>query len=412
MASNIHILPRALVEVRAHPHNGSISHQYHMDMIFDRDKFHCKLSESAHLVDPVKKESVYLIFDATNVRAISFNDNDEVPLDAANAFIKQARCTTAADVVSLQFTLAQNVPLTVPLSALQQRSSTSKIMNTMLRLGQCDTFTVYVPSDAINHKRLSELCEALDKGIVRLHERSVKGLYAGAGSKTITCLDDLWTLNRPESPPPYDPSTAPGASNDEPPSRSPFRNTSNSRKREKSRIASPVSRQTPSKRQLLTEKAVPEPWELAFAALNVEFANLREQLKQLQRVPGIDAGTQTDPLIKRAPVSCSVPDLHCSSSSQASTVENTIEDRLLMVEDSIADEHKQLALLAEKVDHKDKQVCMKGYHEFTTTRCCSQPPPTFSLHKISAWRAFLWLSDQRFLSTAVPFLITHCSVAG
>ncbi|KAG9650869.1 hypothetical protein KCU64_g8914, partial [Aureobasidium melanogenum] len=326
-------------------------------MVFHQDTFHCKLSTSVHLVDTDKeKESVYLVLDATNIRAICLPKSEDVPLNVVNAFIKQARCVTATDIVSLQFTLKQKVHLIVPKSALQKRPSTITDVDTLLRLGQCDTFTVYVPSDSINQRRLPDLCEALDQGATKPSDRHIKSLYGGAGSKVITCLGDLWTLNRPENPPPYDPSTAPGATDSEPTSHSDFRDTRNPRKHGKRRTTSPIPRQTPPKRQLLAEKVVQQPWEVAFAALSAEFATLREQLQQLQRAPGVDAGTQTDPFEEHAPASCSVPDPHCSSPSQASTVENTTEDRLLMVEDSTADGHKQLALLAEKVDHKDKQI--------------------------------------------------------
>ncbi|KAH0376808.1 hypothetical protein KCU92_g9597, partial [Aureobasidium melanogenum] len=326
-------------------------------MVCDQDTFHCKLSTSVHLVDPEKdKESVYLVLDATNVGAICLPKSEDVPLNVTNAFIKQARCVTATDIVSLQFTLKQKVHLIVPKSALRKRPSTITDIDNLLRLGQCDTFTIYISSKYINQGGLPDLCKALDQGAIKPSDRHIKSLYGGAGSKVITCLDDLWTFNQPENPPPYDPLTAPGAIDSESTSQSDSRDTSNSRKRGKRRIASPVPRQTPPKRQLLTERAVPEPWELAFAALSAEFTTLREQLQQLQRAPGVDAGTQTDPFVGHAPGSCSVPDPHCSSPSQASTVENTIEDRLLMVEDSILEEQKQRALLDEKLNHTDKQI--------------------------------------------------------
>lgn len=385
MASNVRISSSTVVQVCEDPHNVSTSHEYNMNLVFDQDTFHCKLSTPVHLVDTDSQGAVYLVLDATNLGAISLQNNEDVPPNVANAFIKQAHGVAATDIVSLQFTLIQKVHLLAPRSALQKRPSTIADIHTLLQLGQCDTFTIYVPSGSINHELLPDLCKALEQGAIKQSDRHIKSLHRGA-SKIVTCLDDLWTLNRLESPPPYDTLTAPGAAESKPTSQSDSRDTSSSRKRGKRRIVSPVSRQTPYKRQFLTEKAVPEPWELAFAALNAEFAILREQVQQLQRGPVVDAGTQTDPFVDHAPESCSLPDPHYSSPSQASTVENSIEDRLLMVEDSILEEQILRALLDEKLENTDKQVRMQEYRGATITRW--RPiSPTFMLHSFSQrWR--------------------------
>ncbi|KAG9683830.1 hypothetical protein KCU95_g5124, partial [Aureobasidium melanogenum] len=362
MASNIRTSSKTLVQVCEDPHNGSILHEIYMNLVFDQDTFHCKLSTDVNLVEPDKKPvPIYLVLDAANVGAICLPKSEDVPPNVANAFVKKARCSTASDLVSLQFTLTQKVHLIVPKSALQKKTSTVTDVDNLLRLGQCDTFTIYVPSKSINQVDLPGLCKALGQGAIIPSERHLDTLYEGAGYKVIMCLDDLWTFNRPENPPPYDLSTTSaisGAIDSEPASQSDSRDTSSSRKRGKRRIASPVSRQTPSKRQLLTEKAVPEPWELAFAALSAEFAILREQVQQLQRAPVVDAGTQTDPFVDHAPESCSMPDPHYSSPSQASTVENSIEERLLMVEDSVLEEQFWRALSDEKLENTDKQLAL------------------------------------------------------
>lgn len=354
---------KALAQVCILSQHGSASHQYPMDMVLEEGNvFHCKLSTHAHSIDianKIKRTSVYLFLDASHVQSLTVCDNEEeaIPSCVKSAFIKQASSTSSDDIVSIRFVLKGHAPLVTPDSRLQKRPSLFKDIEALLRIGQSETFNVYVPSNTISREHLPGLCNALARGALKpAPEGVIKSLYTRpTKSKIVTRLDELWNANEPDGPPPYSP-TAPGASDDEPSSQSDSRDTCNYRRRGKRRTASPVSRQTSPKRQLLTEKSAPERWELAFAALSAEFATLREQLQQLQRAPGVDAGTQTDPLVEHGPASCSVSHPQYSSPSQASTVENTIEDRLLMVEDSILDEQNQRVMLDAKLDHENKQV--------------------------------------------------------
>jgi hypothetical protein len=379
MASSVaSITSKALVHVCANTPDGSISCQYHMDISYDQDTFHCKLIASARLADSDKKVFVYLILDATNVKAITLHGHDEVPLDVAKDFIKQARCTTVADIVSLQLTLTQSVPLVVPDLALQHKTNAVKDIDTLLRLGRCETFTVYVPSGSVNHERLGKLCETLDRSVLKPAERVIKTLYAGAGYKIASHVDEIWSPNPPGGPPPYDPSTVPGASNDESSGPSNATPSNSSRAQGKRRSGSPDLHRSPSKRQLLTEKATLEPWQLAIAAqgaqiaaLHAQLSTLSEQVQQLQRAPGVDAETQTDPVDKNESESSPDADSEPSyiSHSQASTVENTIDDRLIMLEanvderlkmleENIIEEQTQRGKLDEKIEINNKEVCV------------------------------------------------------
>ncbi|KAH0203598.1 hypothetical protein KCU99_g3563, partial [Aureobasidium melanogenum] len=336
-------------------------------MVLEGSLFYCKLITPARLINTaneVKKTSVCLFFDASHVQGLGVCDNDEevIPSCVKSAFVKQASSTSAADLMSIRFVLKGHAPLVAPDSMLQKRPSMFKDIEALLRMGRSDTFKVYLPSSAVSRKHLLGLSDALARGMKPAPENVINSIYRKPfKSKIVTRLDELWGLNEPENPPPYDLSTVPGASNDEPSSQSDFRDTSSSGKRGKRRMASPVSRQTPSKRQFLTEKADPEPWELAFAAQGAQIAalcaelhTLREEMQRFRRASMVDAETQTDPPAEAEAKPGS--SLDYASPSQASTVENTIEDRLLMVEDSILEEQKQRALLDEKLDHTDKQI--------------------------------------------------------
>ncbi|KAH0022791.1 hypothetical protein KCU78_g5656, partial [Aureobasidium melanogenum] len=336
-------------------------------MVLEGSLFYCKLITPARLINTaneVKKTSVCLFLDASHVQSLGVCDNEEevIPSCVKSAFVKQASSTSADDLMSIHFVLKGHAPLVAPDSMLQKRPSMFKDIEALLRMGRSDTFKVYLPSSAVSRKHLLGLSDALARGMKPAPENVINSIYRKPfKSKIVTRLDELWDLNEPENPPPYDLSTVPGASNDEPSSQSDFRDISSSGKRGKRRMASPVSRQTPSKRQFLTEKADSEPWELAFAAqgaqiaaLCAELQTLREEMQRFRRASMVDVGTQTDPLAEAEAKPGS--SLDHASSSQASTVENTIEDRLLMLEDSILDEQKQRALLDEKLGHTDKQI--------------------------------------------------------
>lgn len=376
------IATKALVLIRVPNQDGFSSHQYTMDMIVEGDTFHCKLSTPARLINPAKKVPIYLVLDASHVQELEVcnNETKAIPSSITSGFIERALCTSSDDIVGLRFVLKRHAPLVTPDSILQKRPSSCDEIEALLRIGQYGTFKVYVPSRAINSERLPSLCNALAEGALNpAPEGVIRSLYPRTTSKLVTRIDQLWSLY-PQGLPPYDQSTAPGASKDESTGQSDFRPPSRYRARIKRRISSPASRQTAPKRQLLTEKPVREPWELAIAAQGDELAALRAELsalreeQQVRRTPVIDLGTQIDPSFENRPRSSPDPVAYCVSPTnyvshnQTSTVEKTIKDRLILVEDTVLDEKKQRALSSANLDHNNQQVCMQGYHRSSTIR--------------------------------------------
>jgi hypothetical protein len=367
---------KATVQICVPDQDGATSFQYAMDLTLDGSTFYCKLSTSARLISPVKKVPVYLFLDAGYVHSLEICDNktEGIPPSVATGFVERAVCTSSDDIVGLRFRLKCNAPLFAPDSLLQKRRSTCDEIKSLLQIGRYETFVVYMSSSAIDKARLSSLCLELAKGTLKpVPEGVIKSLYhPDTTSQVITHLDQLSSLYS-QGLPPYDPSTAPGASNDEASQSGP--RPSHSSKR---RSGSPNLHQIPSKRQLLTEKATLEPWQLAIAAqgaqiaaLSAELSALREQVQQLQRAPGVNAETQTDPVIEHEPESSPDADQESSyvSHSQASTVENTIDDRLMMLEanvderlkmleQDIIEEQTQRVELDEKIENNNKEVCV------------------------------------------------------
>jgi hypothetical protein len=350
-----------------------------MDLSLDKDTFHCKLRTRAQLNDSVKKAFVYLFLDASHVQSLDICDDDEaIPPSVTNALVKRALNTSSNGITVLQFALKSYASLIVPDLLLHKKSSCGDL-EALLRVGQCETFKVYVLSSAISRERLSSLCSALAEGALQpAPEGVINNLYVNSSYKKVTHVDQVWSSNPIGSPPPYDPSTAPGASNDGLSGPSDPTPSNSSRAQGKRRSGSPDLHRIPSKRQLLTEKPTLEPWQLAIAAqgaqiaaLSAELSALREHVQQLQRAPGVDAETQTDPIVEHEPEAEAEAESELSyiSHSQASTVENTIDDRLIMLEanvderlkmleDNIIEEQTQRGKLDEKIDINNKEVCV------------------------------------------------------
>jgi hypothetical protein len=369
------VASKALVQVCVPGSNDSTSYEYTMDLSLDMENFtfHCRFRTNAH---SGKKTFVYLFLDASHIQSLDICDIDEaLPPSVMNAFSKRASSASSDGVTVLRFGLKSHAPLITPDSTLQKRPSTCDDLEALLRIGQCETFKVYVLSSAINRARLSSLCSALADGALQpAPEGVISNLYVNTSYRKVNHIDQLWSSIPIGSPPPYDPSTAPEASNDGLSGPSDPTPSNSSRAQGKRRSGSPDLHRTPSKRQLLTEKATLEPWQLAIAAqgaqiaaLSAELSALREQVQQLQRTPGVNAETQTDPIVEHEPEAELEPSY--MSHSQASTVENTIDDRLIMLEanvderlkmleENIIEEQTQRVRLAEKIENNNKEVCV------------------------------------------------------
>lgn len=324
-------------------------HSCIMDISLDTGFFHCKFRTRAQLHDSVKKAFVYLLLDTSHVRSLETCDDDEaIPHSVINAFTKRAVNASSNDFTVLRFALKSHAPLIVPDLMLHKKSSYDDL-KALLSIGQCEAFKVYVLSTALNSDGLLKLCNALDKETLQpAPEGVINSLYVNTSYKRITHVDQLWSSKSIESPPPYDLSTAPGASNDESTNLSEPLPSSSPRWHGKRRSVSPDLLQKPSKRQLLTEKAAAQPWELAIAAqgaqiaaLRTELLGLREQVQELQRAPGVDAETQTDPVVEHGSEFFPRADPSDEAHTPASTVEDSIHDQFMMFRETFDEKFEE-----------------------------------------------------------------------
>jgi hypothetical protein len=207
------VASKALVQVCIQPQDGVTSYQCTMDVNFDKDTFNCKFRTRAQLNDSVKKAFVHLFLDASHVQSLEICDIDEaIPPSIMSVLVKRALKTSSDGITTLRFALKSHAPLIVPDLMLHKKSSCQDL-EALLRVGRCESFKVYVLSSAISRERLSTLCSALAEGVLQpAPEGVISNLYVNSSYKRVTHVDQVWSSN--PSPPPYDPSTAPGASKD------------------------------------------------------------------------------------------------------------------------------------------------------------------------------------------------------
>ncbi|THY29738.1 hypothetical protein D6D01_03469 [Aureobasidium pullulans] len=385
MEPHFSVASNAFVQVYANLQDDSISRPYLLDIAFEKDKFHLKLRAQARLWSSLRKTIVYLFLDASHVESLVVCD-EVAPPDIANTLIKQGRCTTTSEITCLQILLKQHGTILAPRATLQKKPAIREDMEALMRLSRCKTFKIYMPSDSIDKEKLLGLCNALANSSVRPASDVVKTLHEGKGSNIVTNVDDLWTLGPVEGPPSYDAATAAGASAHESSGHSDTEPSRGLRAPGK-RQMSPEPRQTPTKRHALTEKVAPVTWEaviaaqaaqlarlneqvtaqaVQMAAYNTQLVALREEMQHSRRPPMVDAGSQTEPAVpvsehhssSATPVSQqhSSPAFFPNSASQASTIENSIEDRLIMLEDGLIDEQRIRRSLNEKIDNNDERI--------------------------------------------------------
>ncbi|CAD0083677.1 unnamed protein product [Aureobasidium vineae] len=183
---------KALVYVLAHSEDGAILLLCHMDLTFGGNTFHRMLNTSARLLSPDKKVFVYLVLDASYVESIEIRNDDAVPVEVTNAFVKQSRCTASTEILSLQFALEGQVPVVSPNSTLQKRPSICKAIDALLRIGRCKTLKIFVPSQFIKKQHLPELCSSLAQRTLKPALNYIlKTLYEGTGGKLVTDVENL-----------------------------------------------------------------------------------------------------------------------------------------------------------------------------------------------------------------------------
>jgi hypothetical protein len=141
---------RQRVQVCAHPRNGSISRQFHMDMVTDQDTFYCKLHTSARLINSQENKASSL------PRCQSCSEYDDLRQRQRShltwrckGLLQQGYGTSSGDIVGIRFSLNGHAAVLTPDSLLQKRSSMILIC-ILFQVSQCEKMTDYVPRGSMS----------------------------------------------------------------------------------------------------------------------------------------------------------------------------------------------------------------------------------------------------------------------
>lgn len=304
-----------------------------------------------------RKTNLYIIAEPSQVSQIELCvDSTVVPENVLYDFVTERQCLSSTEIVSIRFSLTKNVVLVAPNSRPTTRSALSKdIVNSMLSLGQADSFTIYFSSTRIDAHHLSRLCTEYEPDFSS-NIPSLNSLYSGHGGRNIHCLNDLFQTpvthasnsapafdhddSKLDSPPAYDeaPLSPPRPQREDSPDIPPIR-------KRKRALAKPLH-SSPSQ---------PESWRDAFAKQSLLLATLSEQVAALQdemhssRRRGYES---RDAAVQTTNMACNQPEDAPSpgpTPSTCSTVDDHVPEALYEVEKKLTSVLSEFASLQSSV---------------------------------------------------------------
>ncbi|KAJ4418110.1 hypothetical protein N0V82_005773 [Gnomoniopsis sp. IMI 355080] len=148
---------------------------------------------------------------------------DVVELAAAEPGVggsgEEARKRLGSDIVCLRFVLTRPADLVGPklLDLTPKNKAAGNVLDSLRSLVRQDNLTIYLPRNVLSQARLTSLCEAANKGILKsiARQADLTSLYRGKGGQIL--VEDepaVAASTEPDSPPSYDelgpgPPTAP-----------------------------------------------------------------------------------------------------------------------------------------------------------------------------------------------------------
>lgn len=351
-----------------------------MDMHFDeaREIFSCKLSV------PVKIKNhrpdriyMYLLIGPSQVSAVDLC-YDPVPQSIVNTFVADKKCSSPDDILALCFSLSTPASVAGPRFPIEPRSvANRRILEVLLLLGQADRMTIYFPSETFNKEHLLNLPSKTRERALHSPVRNIPvidSLYRGKGGRIVHNLQDLSDVPITGDAPQHDAGAEwdiPPAYDQIAPAAAPYQAQDGKRSREAS---SSDAEKLPIKRRVcenigsetLTDpaKLTPLPsslgtdssWKLAVteqvALLIAQVASIREETRP-RAVQTADAAVQTDEA-ELAPYFVA-PAPAPRRPSTCSTVEDSLEDRLVIAEHTTSALREEMAQFKESIESRIMQ---------------------------------------------------------
>ncbi|KAF1344387.1 hypothetical protein BDV97DRAFT_52594 [Delphinella strobiligena] len=344
--------------------------------------FSCKLRIPIKIKSRTKKICMYVLIEAEETSS-SEPQYDNVPQNVIGTFVTSQHCSSAADVLGLRLTFSTPATLVGPKTTIESRSvAMRRALESLLQLAKTDHLTIYFPCGAHDKQRLTSL--AIQPKAERISsEPFIDTLYAGEGGRILHSWDDLLYSSNPVDAPVSNTSHVPTAHDpdlwDTPPtydqvaSQPPPAFPS---KRPKVASSSDIE-SPPTKKRVLKHaqpfttasdsESVPkpslddnEPWKRAIseqlAVMAAQIASMRDEMhtQPTAMKTTADAGVQTMENTQSrqsdAEILSSPP-----PPSTCSTVEDSLEDRLVMAERNVASLRGEMACLRDSLSSKITQ---------------------------------------------------------
>lgn len=130
-----------------------------------------------------------------------------------------ARKRLGSDIVCLRFVLTRPADLVGPkaLNLTPKNKASGNVLDSLRSLARQDNLIIYFPRNVVSQARLTSLCEAANKGILKsiVRQADLTSLYRGKGGQVLAEAGPAVAAStEPDSPPSYDelgpgPPTAP-----------------------------------------------------------------------------------------------------------------------------------------------------------------------------------------------------------
>lgn len=347
-----------------------------------RHAFSCKLRVPIKIKSRAKKIYMYLLIEAEKTSSLE-PQYDNVPQNVMTTFVTSHHCSSAAGILGLRLAFSSPATVVGPKTTIESRSvAMRRVLESLLQLGKTDYLTLYFPCGAHDKQRLSSF-QIQPKAERILSEPIIDTLYAGEGGRVLHRWDDLMYLSSPVGAPVPNTSDAPAAHDpdlwDTPPAYdqvTPHPPPAFPSKRPKVASSSDTDKPPNKKRVLrhaqslmtasdsesLSKPSIDdnEPWKRAIveqlAFMAAQIASMREEMHSQPAVlkTTADVGVQTVENSQSR-------QFHAESSSSppppstCSTVEDSLEDRLVMAERSVASLRGEMACLRDSLSSKITQ---------------------------------------------------------
>lgn len=347
-----------------------------------RHAFSCKLRVPLKIKSRAKKIYMYLLVEPEKISNLE-PQYDNVPQDVISTFVTSRHSSSAAGILGLRLSLFTPATVVGPKTTIESKSvAMRRVLDSLLQLGKTDHLHLYFPCGAHDKQRLTSL-PIQPKAERIASEPIIDTLYAGEGGRILRSWDDLLHLSNQVNPPV--PNTTDASTTDDPElwdtppaydQVAPRPPTAFPSKRPKVASSSDTEKPPTKKRVLrhaqsfttasdLESVSKPSlddngPWkhaiveQLAFMAAQI--ASMREEIHSKPAVMKVtaDAGVQTVESTQSARSHAEILSSPAPPST-CSTVEDSLEDRLVMAERNVASLRGEMACLRDSLSSRITQ---------------------------------------------------------